>query len=100
MLAARILRNRKGVTAAEYAVLGTAVVIIVAASVSVLGDPVNGAFARVGTVIRDAVDQLISSGAGVGGGQGSAQAFPPPGADPVYGGSPAHETIVPGAAQT
>ena len=72
----RTPRNCKGVTAAEYAVLGAAVVFLAATAVTVLGDPVNGAFSRLANVITDTVNELVSTGAGLGAGQGSAQGGP------------------------
>lgn len=53
-----VIDDRRGVSAAEYAVLAVCVVVIVAGGVAVLGDPVNGAFARVGTSITNAVSSL------------------------------------------
>ncbi|MBX9699055.1 MAG: hypothetical protein K2X74_06445 [Acetobacteraceae bacterium] len=83
-------------TAAEYAVLGTAIVIIVAAAVTELGDPVNGAFARVGTVITDAVNDLISTGAGLGSGSGSALLMlPQPGGGTMLGAGPDPQALLP-----
>lgn len=59
-----VLSDRRGVTAAEYAVLAVCVVVVVAGGVAVLGDPVNGAFARVGTSITNAVSSLAAWGSG------------------------------------
>lgn len=57
------LYDRRGVAAAEYAVLAVCVVVVVAGGVVLLGDPVNGAFGRVGTSITSAVSSLAAWGA-------------------------------------
>lgn len=57
-----VIEDRRGVTAAEYAVLAVCVVVVVAGGVVVLGDPVNGAFARVGTSITNAISSLATWG--------------------------------------
>jgi Flp pilus assembly pilin Flp len=43
--------DRKGVTAAEYAILAVGVVIIVGSAVSLFGDSLRGAFTNVGAEI-------------------------------------------------
>lgn len=42
-----LLRNRHGVTAAEYAVIALGIVIVVAASASLLGTGLSRSFSRV-----------------------------------------------------
>lgn len=41
------LADRKGVTAAEYAVLAVGIVIVVAAAAVLLGNAISGTFSRV-----------------------------------------------------
>jgi Flp pilus assembly pilin Flp len=43
--------DRKGVTAAEYAVLAVGVIVVVAGAVSLFGDSLEGAFTRIGGLI-------------------------------------------------
>lgn len=57
-----VFDDRRGVSAAEYAILAVCVVVVVAGGVTVLGDPVNGAFGRVGTTITSAVSSLAAWG--------------------------------------
>ena len=45
--------GRRGTTSAEYAILAVAIIVIVAGSIVLLGDPTNGAFIRVGGAILD-----------------------------------------------
>ncbi len=48
--------DRKGVSAAEYAILAVAIVIIVGAAVLQFGTVLNSAFGRIGTEITGAID--------------------------------------------
>ncbi len=54
------LACRRGVTAAEYAILAVGIVIVVGGAVIVLKDPVNGAFAQMGTTLLDQQNSLAS----------------------------------------
>lgn len=54
------LRDRRGVTAAEYAILAVGVVITVGAAVATLIDPNNGAMAQLGTALSSTQSRLIS----------------------------------------
>jgi len=58
---ALVLADRRGVTAAEYAILAVGIVIVVGASLMVLKDPVNSAFAQVGTTLTNAISSLASA---------------------------------------
>ena len=51
--AIRALQDHGGTTSAEDAILAVAVIVIVAGSIVLLGDPTNGAFIRVGGAILD-----------------------------------------------
>jgi len=55
---ARAVGDRRGVTAAEYAVLCVGVIIVVGVGVGQLADPTTGAFARVGGSISQAITDL------------------------------------------
>jgi Flp pilus assembly pilin Flp len=59
----RILADRRGVSAVEYAVLAVGVVVAVGSGVVMLGDPVNGAFAMVGTNLTQAISSMAAGGA-------------------------------------
>ncbi|MBR0673004.1 Flp family type IVb pilin [Neoroseomonas soli] len=64
-LAARIagvLRDRGGVTAAEYAILAVGIVIVVGAAVMVIGDPLSGALGLAGQALLDGQSSLNQSG--------------------------------------
>ena len=43
--------QRRGVSAAEYAILAVGIVVVVGAAVSVVGDPLTGAFAIMGSAV-------------------------------------------------
>lgn len=43
--------QRRGVSAAEYAILAVGIVVVVGAAVSVVGDPLSGAFAIMGSAV-------------------------------------------------
>jgi Flp pilus assembly pilin Flp len=60
-LLGRLLRNRRGVAAAEYAILTVGVVIIVGAAVLVLLDPNDSAFAVLNSTIAGTLSNMISS---------------------------------------
>ncbi len=47
--AVRATMDRKGVTAAEYAVLAVGVVLVVATAAATLGGQLTGVFTRIGT---------------------------------------------------
>lgn len=55
---ARALRNRAGVTAAEYAILAVGIVIVVGSAVLVVGDPLSGALGRAGQALLDGQSSL------------------------------------------
>lgn len=63
--------NRRGVTAAEYAILAVGVVIMVGAAVAAFGPSLRDAFTLLGTEI-DAVQTTVSGGGGSGGVSGNA----------------------------
>ena len=50
---AGLLRDRAGVTAAEYAILAVGIVIVIGATVVVVGDPLSGALGRAGQALLD-----------------------------------------------
>ena len=50
---ANAVRDRGGVTAAEYAILAVGIVIVVGSAVMVLGDPLLGALGRAGQALLD-----------------------------------------------
>jgi Flp pilus assembly pilin Flp len=54
------LLGRRGTTSAEYAILAVAIIVIVAGSIVLLGDPTNGAFIRVGGAILDGQAALLT----------------------------------------
>ena len=52
------LSDKKGVTAAEYAILAVGIVIVVGSAVLVLGDPLTGALGRAGQALLDGQSSL------------------------------------------
>ena len=56
----RSLKDRRGVTAAEYAILTVGIVITVGAAVVTLIDPNNGAMAQLGTALSSTQTRLIN----------------------------------------
>jgi Flp pilus assembly pilin Flp len=48
-IAARVITDRKGVTAAEYAVLATGIVLVVGIAATALGGRLSSIFGTVGT---------------------------------------------------
>jgi len=58
---AQPLRDRRGVTSSEYAILAVGVVLVVGAAVVTLGDPTRGAFAVMGNSIISTQASLAAS---------------------------------------
>lgn len=58
---ASIARARRGVVAAEYAILSVGVVIVVATAVVILIEPNNSAFRVLGEVLLDAQASLAAN---------------------------------------
>lgn len=58
---ARMLRDRRGVAAAEYAILSVGVVILVGAAVLVLMDPNDSAFAVLNATVAGTLSNIIST---------------------------------------
>ena len=56
--------HRRGVAAAEYAILCAAAVLAVALLVGILGGAVESAFLRATTTVRDTLDRLTGGAAG------------------------------------
>ena len=56
------LRNRKGVSAAEYAILAVGVVIVVGGAVGAFGGSLADAFTSIGTTIADQQSSLSNGG--------------------------------------
>jgi len=52
-------RDRRGVTAAEYAILAVAIVIVVGSAVAVIGDPLHGAMAIAGRAVLDGQSSVV-----------------------------------------
>lgn len=53
--------DRKGVSAAEYAILAVAIVIIVGAAVLQFGTALKSAFTQIGTEISTSIDNVRGS---------------------------------------
>ncbi|WP_211846148.1 hypothetical protein [Neoroseomonas eburnea] len=60
-LVAGLERDRRGVTAAEYAILAVGVVVVVASAVVVIGDPLYGAMAIAGQGVLDVQSSIAQS---------------------------------------
>jgi len=59
-----VAADRKGVTAAEYAILAVGIVIIVGAGVTAFSGPMSGLFTNLGTQITTAQTAASSTGSG------------------------------------
>jgi Flp pilus assembly pilin Flp len=57
----RMGRDRRGVAAAEYAILAVGIVIIVGAAVLVLMDPNDSAFAVLNSTVAGTLSNMISN---------------------------------------
>ena len=55
------VRDRRGVSASEYALLAVGIVIVVGAAVVTLGDPTRGAFAIMGNAISSTQTSLAGA---------------------------------------
>ena len=55
-------KDRRGVTAAEYAVLAVGVIVAVGGAVTFLNDPVHGIFVAAGNALTSTLDALRASG--------------------------------------
>lgn len=56
------IRDRRGVSAAEYAVLAVGVVVVVGSAVTFLNDPVSGVFQAAGNALTTTLNALRASG--------------------------------------
>ncbi|WP_198369963.1 hypothetical protein [Roseomonas rosulenta] len=54
-------RDRRGVAAAEYAIMAVGIVIVVGAAVVTLADPNNSAFVRLGTTMASTQTDMINN---------------------------------------
>lgn len=62
----RVASGRRGVTSAEYAIIAVAIVVAVGSAVTLLSDPVNGMYVRVGQALEAVQAALISDNANGG----------------------------------
>lgn len=58
------LSDKKGVTAAEYAILAVGIVIVVGGAVLAFQEPLRLAFERIGTQIGDTQQQIQTTAGG------------------------------------
>lgn len=58
---ARLVRDRRGVSAAEYAILAVGIVVVVGAALLALVDPNNSAFAVLNATVAGTLTNLIST---------------------------------------
>lgn len=54
-------RDRRGVAAAEYAILAVGIVIVVGAAVVMLADPNNSAFVVLGNTVSGAIADMTAN---------------------------------------
>lgn len=65
LMVTRTLKDRRGVTASEYAILAVGVAIVVGAAVVTLADPNNSAFVTLGQTMASTITSLqTNAGAG------------------------------------
>jgi Flp pilus assembly pilin Flp len=57
----RLVRDRRGVAAAEYAIMAVGVVIVVGVAVLVLMDPNDSAFAVLNATVAGTLSNMIST---------------------------------------
>lgn len=57
----RLVRDRRGVAAAEYAIMSVGIVIVVGAAVLVLLDPNESAFAVLNSTVAQTLTNMISN---------------------------------------
>jgi len=58
---ARLGRDRRGVAAAEYAIMAVGIVIVVGAAVVMLADPNNSAFVVLGNTVSGTISDMIAN---------------------------------------
>ncbi|BDG73204.1 hypothetical protein [Roseomonas fluvialis] len=56
-----LLRERRGVASAEYAIMAVGIVIVVGAAVVLLGDPNNSAFVVLGNTVSETQADMIAN---------------------------------------
>lgn len=62
------LRDRRGVAAAEYAILAIGVVLVVGIAVASLVDPTTGAYATFATTLASSIADMVAALRGLAGG--------------------------------